>query len=306
MSHDHHHHHHGHDHAPKDFGRAFAIGVTLNSGFVLIEAIYGYLSNSMALIADAGHNLSDVLGLLAAWGASSLALRPPTKRFTYGMKSSSILSALFNALLLLVACGAIGWEAILRLLHPQAVASWTIMVVAAIGIAVNTATALLFASGRKGDLNIRSAYLHMAADAAVSAGVVLAALAITVTGWQRLDPAASLAIIAVILWGTWGLLRESVAMSLDAVPSSTDLDKVHAFLDGSPGVQSVHDLHIWHMSTTEIALTAHLVMPGGHPGDKALMAMCEELEHHHGIGHATLQVELDPKSNCALRGHAMV
>jgi cobalt-zinc-cadmium efflux system protein len=311
MAHSHHHdhgEHHGggHLHAPRSFGRAFAVGIGLNVGFVLVEAGYGLAANSMALLADAGHNLSDVLGLAVAWIASVLSKRPPSWRYTYGLKGSSILAALFNAVFLLLAFGAIAWEAILRLLDPAPVAAGTVMVVAAIGIAINGFTAWLFASGREGDLNIRGAYLHMAADAAVSAGVVVAGLVILVTGALWLDPVVSLVIAGVIVWGTWGLLRDSLAMSLGAVPPGVEADAVRAFLAGQPGVAALHDLHIWPMSTTEIALTAHLVMPGGHPGDAFLMRVAEELRRRHGIGHVTLQVETDPETACALEPEHVV
>jgi cobalt-zinc-cadmium efflux system protein len=289
----HDHHHGGHTHAPASFGRAFAIGITLNTAFVLIEAVYGVSSNSMALLADAGHNLSDVLGLVIAWIAAVLVKRAPTNRFTYGLRGTSILAALFNAIFLLVSVGAIGWEAITRLAHPEPVAEITVMIVAAVGIAINGGTALLFAAGRKGDLNIRGAYLHMAADAGISFGVVVAGLVILLTGWLWLDPVVSLLIVAAIVWGTWGLLRDSVAMSLDAVPGNIEPGEVKRFLLGLPGVSEVHDLHIWSMSTTEIALTAHLVMPSGHPGDKFLLSTCEELREHHRIAHSTLQIERD-------------
>ena len=291
-----HHHGAGHSHAPASFGRAFAIGIGLNTVFVLIEAGYGIASNSVALLADAGHNLSDVLGLVVAWVAAILTKRPPSKRYTYGLRSSSILAALFNAAFLLIAVGAIGWESILRLFHPQPVAGKTVMIVAAIGIAINGFTAYLFASGRKGDLNIRGAYLHMAADAAVSAGVVVGGLVMLWTGWLWLDPVISLVIVAVIVWGTWGLLRDSVAMSLGAVPREIEPGAVLGFLKGQTGVADVHDLHIWPMSTTETALTAHLVMPGGHPGDTFILGVADELRHHHGIGHVTLQVEIDGRA----------
>lgn len=292
--HDHAHHDHrghGHTHAPANFGRAFAIGVALNTGFVVVEAGYGIVANSVALVADAGHNLSDVLGLLVAWVASALARRPPSQRYTYGLRSSSILAALFNAGFLLIAVGAIAWEAVLRLLHPEPVSGGDVMVVAAIGIAVNGATALMFASGRKSDLNIRGAYLHMAADAAVSAGVVVAGLVISLTDWQWLDPATSLVIVAVIVWGSWGLLRESVAMSLDAVPSGISLDEVRAFLAGLPGVTEVHDLHVWSMSTTEVALTVHLIRPQCAVDDQMLADAATRLRQRFGIHHATIQVE---------------
>src|SRR3954451_9937939 len=236
-----HHERGGHVHATASFGQAFAVGIGLNAAFVLIEAGYGIASNSMALVADAGHNLSDVLGLVVAWAAAVLSKRTPTARYTYGLRSASILAALFNAVFLLVAVGAIGWEAIQRFARPEPVAGGTVMIVAIIGIAINGLTAWLFASGRKGDLNIRGAFLHMAADAAVSAGVVIAGLVILFTGWLWLDPAVSLVIVAVILWSTWGLLRDSVNLSLDAVPSSVDQGQVRSYLDGLPPVASLHD-----------------------------------------------------------------
>ena len=301
--HGHGHGHHGglgHVHAPATFGRAFAIGITLNVAIVILQAVYGYLSNSVALIADAGHNLSDVLGLVVAWAATVLAARPPSSRFTYGLRGSSILGAMFNAVFLLVAVGALSWEAFRRLLDPEPVAGITVMVVAGIGMVLNGFTAWLFAGGSKGDLNIRGAYLHMAADAAVSAGVVVAGFVILMTGWLWLDPAVSLLINAVIVWGTWSLLRESVVMSLAAVPAGIDPATVRAFLAAQPGVVELHDLHIWPMSTTETALTAHLTMPGGHPGDPFLMRLAAELGERFGIGHVTLQVETDPNTVCAL------
>lgn len=308
---DHHHRHghahgHGHSHAPADFGRAFAIGVALNSGFVAVEAIYGWIAGSMALIADAGHNLSDVLGLLIAWGASVAAKRPPSARFTYGLKSGSILAAMANAALLLVALGMILIETLRRLWEPAPVEGGTVMIVAGIGIVINTATALLFMRGRSHDINIRGAFLHMAADALVSAGVVLAGLLIILTGKLWIDPVASLLIVAIIAWGTWGLLKDSVVMGLHAVPVSVDEGAVRAFLAGRPGVSSVHDLHIWPMSTTETALTAHLVMPGGHPGDAFLHTVAHELEHAFGIGHSTIQLEHAANSGCALEADERV
>ncbi|ACA18319.1 cation diffusion facilitator family transporter [Methylobacterium sp. 4-46] len=299
--HDHGHHHgHGHVHAPAEFGRAFAIGVALNTGFVLVEAVFGVLSDSVALLADAGHNLSDVLGLLIAWAAAVLARRAPSARFTYGLRGSSILAALFNAVFLLVAVGAIAWEAILRFADPPPVAGGTVITVALIGIAINGFTAWLFASGRKGDLNIRGAYLHMVADAAVSAGVVLAGLAIVLTGWTWIDPLVSLVIVAVIVAGTWGLLRDSVTMSLAAVPPGIDPVAVRRCLAERPGVAEVHDLHVWSMSTTETALTAHLVMPAGHPGNHFLAECGQVLRERFGIAHATLQVEIAGGPACAL------
>ena len=289
--HDHDHSGHGHSHAPKDFGRAFLIGIILNTGFVIVEAVYGWISGSMALIADAGHNLSDVLALLLAWGASVAAKRPPNERFTYGYKSSTILAALANAALLLIAIGAIAFETAHRISNPQPVQGMTMVIVAGIGIAINTGTALLFLRGREHDLNIRGAFLHMAADALVSLGVVLAGIAILFTGALWIDPAVSLLIVAVIAWGTWGLLKDSVAMSLLAVPKGVSEKSVRGYLAQLDGVEAVHDLHIWPMSTTETALTAHLIMPGGHPGDEFLSEVAGELEHHHRIHHVTIQIE---------------
>lgn len=297
-SHDHHHghsHRHGHDHshshAPASFDRAFAIGIALNTVFVALEAGAGFWFGSMALVADAGHNLSDVLSLLIAWGASAATRRPPSERFTYGLKSSSILAAMANAALLLVALGAIAIETVRRLFDPAPVEPGAVMIVAGIGIVINTVTALLFMRGKDDDLNIRGAYLHMAADAAVSAGVVIAGLLIALTGLNWIDPVAGLVIVAIIAVGTWGLLKDSVKMGLLAVPDGIDMAQVRSVLESEAGVAAVHDLHVWPMSTTENALTAHLVMPGGHPGDEVLDALAHRLEHDHGIGHVTLQVE---------------
>jgi cobalt-zinc-cadmium efflux system protein len=287
--HDHSHHH---EHGRHDFGPAFAIGIGLNLAYVAVEAGFGLWSGSMALLADAGHNLSDVAGLALAWGGLHLSQRPASPRFTYGLKRSGILAALANAVLLLVACGAIAVEAVQRLITPEPVPGLTVMAVAAVGILVNGVTAYLFAKGRKGDVNIRGAYLHMLADAGVSAAVVISGLLIWKTGLERIDPIMSLIVVAVILKGTWGLLTESVALALDAVPSSIDSTAVAGFLKSRPGVAQVHDLHIWPMGTTEVALTAHLVMPSGHPGDEALTALAHDLEHDFGISHATFQVEL--------------
>lgn len=297
-SHQAHGHAHGHSHAPASFGRAFAIGIVLNLAFVAVEAAYGFMAGSMALLADAGHNLSDVLGLVIAWVGASLARRSPSLRFTYGLKSSPILAALINALLLLVAVGAIAFEAITRLGDPRPVAGGTVIIVASIGIVINTVTALLFARGRKGDINIRGAFIHMAADAAVSAGVVVGALVMMATGAAWIDPAMSLVIAAIILWNTWGLLAEAVKMSLDAVPSGIDPQAVEAMLASLPGVTHVHDLHIWPMSTTETLLTVHLVMPAGHPGDAFLFDAQHRLAHDFHIGHATIQVELSDAGDC--------
>ena len=291
-SHSHSHgHHHGHSHAPASYGRAFAIGVIINTAFVVVEAAYGFVSGSMALVADAGHNLFDVLGLLIAWAAAAVSSRPASARFTYGYKSGSILAALANAGLLLVAIGAILIETIRRFFEPVHVQGMTVIVVAGIGVAINAATALLFMSGRKHDLNIRGAYLHMVADALVSVGVVIAGTVILLTGASWIDPLTSLVIVAAIAWGTWGLLRDSVKMGLNAVPDGIDHAAVRSYLSGLPGVAAVHDLHIWPMSTTETAFTAHLVMPAGHPGDAFLHDIAHELDHRFGIHHATMQVE---------------
>ena len=305
---DHHHDHGGaeHVHAPASFGKAFAIGITLNTALVVAEAVYGYLGNSTALMADAGHNLSDVFGLLVAWAASIVSKRAPSGRFTYGLRGSSILAALANAVFLLVATGAIGWESVQRFRDPEPVAGVTVMVVATIGIFVNGATALLFARGRKGDINIKGAFLHMAGDAAVSAGVVFSAALILWTGWLWLDPAMSLVICAVILWSTWGLLRSSVGMSLSAAPAEIDLKAVRAFLLDRPGVTEIHDLHIWPICTTETAMTCHLVIPSGHPGDEFLMECAHLLQEFHKIGHATMQIEITEGNACSLAPDSVV
>lgn len=289
-----------HAHVPRSFGLAFAVGTALNVTFVIVEATFGILGNSTALLADAGHNLSDVFGLLVAWAAARMSQRAPTKRYTYGLGSSSILAALFNAVFLLTAVGAIAWEAIQRFAHPEPVVGKTVLIVAGIGIIINGLTAWLFASGRRGDINIRGAFLHMAADAAVSAGVVAAGAAIVVTGWQWIDPAASLVICAIIIWSTWSLLRDSIRMSLDAVPPGIEERQVRSYLEQLPGVAGLHDLHIWPISTTDTALTCHLVMPGGCPGDAFLMATAHELGQRFSIGHTTLQIETSESTRCAL------
>ena len=278
------------------------IAILLNTGFVAVEFGYGVVANSTALMADAGHNLADVLGLFVAWGAAVLARKAPSGRFTYGLRSSSILAALVNAMFLLVACGAIAWEAIQRFAQPPVVAGLTVSGVAAVGIAVNGLSAWLFMKGRKDDLNIRAAYLHMVADAAVSLGVVIAGGVIHLTGWHRLDPAISLAIVAVIVAGTWGLLRESVQLALNAVPANIDAPAVEAYLRGRPGIASLHDLHIWGMSTTESALTAHLVIPDGYPGDAFMDELMCTLKERFFIQHSTLQVERGTTEHaCALQ-----
>jgi len=297
-----HSHSHDHRHGQGGHGRAFAIGILLNSAFVLVEAGFGLWSGSMALVADAGHNLSDVMSLLIAWGAAYMSTRPANSRYTYGYKSSSILAALANAGLLLVALGAILFETIDRLFDPRPVEGWTMIAVAGVGIVINTATALLFVRGSKHDINIRAAFLHMAADALVSVGVVIAGVAILLTGVLLIDPLTSLVIVAIIGWGTWGLLKDSVKMGLLAVPEKIDEAEVRGYLAGLPGVAAVHALHIWPMSTTETALTAHLVMPGGHPGDAFLDAIAHELEHRFSIEYATVQVEVGERG-CAQHGH---
>jgi len=301
-AHAHHgHNHSGHNHAPADFGRAFAIGISLNILFVAVEATYGFLSDSMALLADAGHNLSDVLGLAVAWAGAVLAKRPPSGRYTYGLRGSTILAALANALLLMVAVGAIVLEAVERLAAPPAVEGGTMIAVAAVGVVINLATALLFARGRKGDINIRGAYLHMAADAGVSAGVVVAGIAILLTGAEWIDPVLSLVVAAFIFWSSWSLMKEAVAMSLGAVPAGIEPAAVEGELAALPGVAAVHDLHIWPMSTTETVMTAHLVMPGGHPGDAFFHEVQHLMEERFGIGHVTLQIELSVDSRCHMR-----
>jgi cobalt-zinc-cadmium efflux system protein len=295
------HDHHRRGHGENDYGRAFAIGIAVNLAYVAGEAVAGVLAHSLALLADAGHNLSDVLGLALAWGAAVLSRRGPSGRFTYGLKSSSILAALANAVILLLVTGGIGWEAVLRVVTPAPVDSAVMVWVAAAGIFVNGGTALLFASGRGRDLNIKSAFLHMAADALVTAGVVVAGIVIGLTGWQRLDPALSLVLAAVIIIGTWDLLKGALGLALNAVPETVDPAAVRAYLESVPGVTELHDLHIWGMSTTETALTCHLVMPAGHPGDTALNAITQELHQHFGIAHPTIQIELgDSGEICAL------
>lgn len=281
----------GHSHAPASFGSAFAIGITLNLGFVILEVIYGIFAHSLALVADAGHNLGDVLGLLLAWGATFLARTAPTERRTYGLRSSSILAALFNAIFLLITVGAIAWEAIRRFGDPTAVEARTVIWISIIGIMINTATALMFMSGRKRDLNIRAAFMHMAADAGVSLGVVVAGLLILATGKQWIDPVTSLAIAAVITWGTWGLLRDSVNLALHAVPHGIEVAKVRQYLSSLPHVTEVHDLHVWPMSTTETALTAHLVRDVDGCDCALLEQAAWDLHRKFEIQHATLQFE---------------
>ena len=294
--HSHHAHHHhsapgAEDGAGNHLNRRFALGVALNLGFVGVEAAYGIIANSLSLLADAGHNLGDVLGLVLAWAATILARRRPTGRRTYGLRKSTVMASLTNAVLLLVVSGALAWEAVRRFATPEPVAEIEVMIVAAIGVLINGATALLFAAGRDRDLNIRGAFLHMAADAGISLGVVLSALAILATGWLWLDPATSLVIVAVIAVGTWSLLRDSLDLALDAVPAGINPGAVRAYLGGLAGVTAVHDLHIWAMSTTEAALTVHLVRPGAGTDDAWLADITETLRHRFAIPHATIQVE---------------
>lgn len=289
---------HGHSHVPKDFGPAFALGTALNLGFVIVEATFGFLANSMALVADAGHNLGDVLGLLMAWGASVLVKRRATFNFTYGFGSSTILAALANAVLLLVAVGAIVLEAVQRLIEPQPVVGSTMIIVAGIGILINGFTAWLFMSGRERDVNIRGAYLHMVADAAVSLGVVLVGIAVLLTGWDWLDPLVSLVVAGVIVWGTWGLLQDSIRLAMHGVPVNIDAQAVQARLLAMPGVVSIHDLHIWPMSTTETALTCHLVVPNAPPGDALIEQTAKMLHDEFEIRHSTLQLEVGTGAPC--------
>jgi len=299
-AHDHPHSHGGDARGPR-LGRAFAAGIALNVAFVIAEVILGLMANSLALVADAMHNLSDVVGLVLAWGASALALRPPSARFTYGFRGSTILAALANAMLLLVVTGGIAWEALHRLKNPGIVNETLMIWVAIAGIVINGVTAWFFMADRKSDLNVRGAYLHMAADAGVSAGVALAGAGMLLTGWLWLDPAVSLVIVATIFVGTWGLLRDSVKLALHAAPESVDPGEVRGYLCALKGVAEVHDLHIWGMSTTETALTAHLVMPAGHPGDDFIAHVVHDIEHRFRIGHVTLQIEMGTSANpCAL------
>lgn len=292
-------HSHQHSHAPAGKGRAFAIGIVLNLLFVVVEFSFGFLSNSMALIADAGHNLSDVLGLILAWGAYTLAARAPSPGFTYGLKRTTILAALLNALILLLGVGGIFWETIRRMAEPPEVVGGTVMAVAGIGVCINAATAFLFLAGRKDDLNVRGAYLHMLTDALVSLGVVVSGGIILATGWRWIDPAVSLLVSGIIIIGTWRLLTDSVRLALDAVPSGINLSAVEAYLMGLPGVTGVHHVHVWGLSTTETALTAHLVMPGGHAPDGFLDSVRMRLRDDFKISHTTIQVEARQSTACA-------
>lgn len=301
-----HSHHHDHDHTHHhvaNYDRAFATGITLNVLFVLVEAYFGWQADSLALLSDAGHNLSDVLGLLIAWGGFYLARLRPNQRHTYGLGRATMMAAMFNALLLLVVVGGIVLEAIDRLAAPVPVQGGTVMLVAAAGVAINGFTAWLFMSGNRHDINLRGAFLHMAADALVSLGVIIAGAAFVLTGWTWLDPAISLVIALVILLGTWGLLRHALNLSLDGVPASIELESVRNYLSALEGVTAIHDLHVWAMSTSEIALTAHLVMPGGHPGDEFMCDIAKDLHHDFAIAHTTIQVETGNRP-CILSGHA--
>lgn len=293
------HHEHSHSHSLNNYNKAFIIGITLNVIYILVEVFYGLMINSMALLADAGHNFSDVLGLLLAWGAAYLAKTATTEKRTYGLRKSTILAALFNAILLMIAVGAITIEAIRKFISPELVQGSTMMIVAGVGVVINAITAILFMKGRNKDLNIKGAFLHMAADAGISLGVVLAGLILTYTNWLWLDPAISLVIVIVITIGTWGLLRDSFHLSMDAVPSGINLKEVGNYLKGLSGVTEVHDLHIWAMSTTEVALTAHLVIPAETKDDYFLKKICGELHTRFGIEHSTIQIEKSAQSsNC--------
>jgi len=294
-----HNHGHGHSHTPRDFGRAFAIGIVLNSLFVAAEAGAGIAFDSMALLADAGHNLSDVVGLAVAWVGAGLSKRAPTRRFTWGYRGASILASLSNGVLLLIAVGAIAAEAIGRFADPPPVQGWVMILVAALGVVINLGTALLFVSGRKGDLNIRGAYLHMAADAGVSAGVVIAGIAILWTGALWIDPAISLIIAAIILWSTWGLLKQSLYLSMGAVPEGIETDDVEAALAALPDVVAVHDLHIWAQGTSDTVMTAHLVLAGGHPGNGLIRQAQQVMHDRFGIDHVTIQIEVGEDADCA-------
>ncbi len=310
-----HSHSHSHGHAythkhagPRNFDKAFAVGIFLNLSFVIAEASYGLIAKSLALVADAGHNLSDVVGLVLAWVAIWLSRKKPTARFTYGLRRSSILAALLNAVLLLIAVGGISWEALRRFWQPISVQTNTVMTVAFVGILINGVTAYFFMSGRKEDLNIRGAYIHMATDALVSIGVLVAAFIIQQTQWMWVDPAISIVIALIITVGTWGLLKESVNMAMDAVPAEIHLAHVREYFTSLTGVQEVHDLHVWSMSTTETALTVHLVIPKSFQTDELLAKMCKELKEKFKIAHPTIQIEAGDLADfdCALKPDEVV
>lgn len=304
--HDHHHdhkkHHHGHHHAPKNYNRAFAIGISLNLLFVIIEATYGFFANSLALLADAGHNLSDVAGLVIAWGAFWLATKKPTINYTFGLRKSSILSVVFNALFLMIAVGIILWEALHRLFSPNSVESNTVMIVAGIGIVINSLTALLFFKDKEADLNIRGAYLHMAADALISLGVVVSAFIISKTAWYWIDPVVSILISFIIIYGTWDLFKDSLRLSMDAVPPDIEPVAVKKYFESLPDVVEVHDLHIWAMSTTETALSVHLTMSARSMENADLAQISTHLRKHFKIHHPTIQIEMnDEHFECHLK-----
>jgi len=299
-------HEHRHRFAPARLNFVFAFGVGLNVAIVALQAGYGLVAHSTALLADAGHNLGDVLSLLVAWGAASLAKLPPTERFTYGLRSTSIMAAVFNALFLLVVMGGIAWEAIRRFSEPVAVQGNIVMAVAGIAIVMNGISAWLFAPGRHGDINIRGAFLHMLSDALVSLGVVVAGGLIVLTGWSWIDPVATLAVVGVIVFGTWDLLKDSFQMALAAVPEGIDPGKVRLYLSELPGVRRVHDLHIWPLSTTQTALTCHLVMPDGHPGDHFTSRIAENLHAQFNIEHSTLQIEISEEADCRLASDEVI
>jgi cobalt-zinc-cadmium efflux system protein len=301
-----HSHSHEHHHSETD-GRAFLVGVVLNSAIVVVEAIYGVVAHSMALLADAGHNLGDVLGLVLAGGATFLAQRRPTKRRTYGYRRLTLLSALANAIFLLVATGAIAWESIRRLSAPEAVATGPVIVVASIAVVVNAASALLFLRQSHRDLNVRAAFLHLSGDAGIALAVIVASVVMARTGWLLVDPILSLVVAGLILISTWTLLRRSMNLVLDAVPEAIDIDEVRGYLAALPHVREVHDLHVWAMSTTETALTAHLVMPGNVCEPAFLWGVCGELHDRFGIEHSTLQVDPeDAPEPCRLSRDATV
>lgn len=308
MSHQHGHDHagHGHSDARSKFGRNFAIAAGLNLALVIAQVVYGAITNSLALLSDAGHNFGDVVGLLLAWGAFAVADWRPSSRFTYRLRGASILSAFANGSILLVATGAIIWEAVRRLIEPQQVEAGAVIGVAVCAVVINGVSAWLLSRGSQSDLNIRGAFLHMLADAGVSIAVILAAVGIMLTGWMWLDPIASLLISVVILAGTWTLLRDSVRLSLNAAPRSIDPADVRGYLEGLYEVSAVHDLHIWAMSTTETALTCHLVTPRGHPGDAFLHGAADQLQHRFGICHVTMQIELSDAGQCALQPDEVV
>lgn len=293
----HHHHHHSHSHEPRNYNRAFAIGISLNVIFVIVEFVYGTLANSLALIADAGHNLSDVMSLVLAWGASRLAQSQPTLKRTYGLRRATILASLASAFLLLLALGGIAWEALGRLSNPKQITGTVVIMVAAIGVVINAVTAYLFFHDQKHDLNIKAAYLHMAADTVVSLGVVLAGLIILVTGWLWVDPVVSLVVVSVILIGTWGLLQDSINLSMDAVPEGIDLADIKNYLISIDSIIDVHDLHVWALSTTENALTVHLISSDDKINNDRLHRLQHHLQQEFGISHVTVQIENNTEAN---------